>query len=106
MSLGKGSTLDDKEGRPPNVLLIQREPIKELITRLAKPRLDSFPSFPYALNDKRALYDHWLPHNEEGMKSNPFPCRPINEKSRRNVLLNKNLLGFITSDGMNNPFGT
>ena len=105
MRLGKENTLNGKQGRPPNVLLIQRESIAELITKLAKPRLDSFPSFLYALDNKRVMYDHGISHDEEGVKANPFPCGPVDKKSERNAMSNKKLPGFITSDGMNNPFG-
>ena len=106
LSLSKGSTLNGKQGRPPNVLLIQGETILDLIPNPSNPWLNSFPSFPYALDNKRAMYDQRLLDDEEGVKANPFPCRPIHGKSERNGMSNQNLSGFITSDGTNNPFGT
>ena len=78
----------------------------ELITRPTKPRLDSFPSFPYALDNKRSLCEHRLSPDEEGVKANPLPCRLVDGKFGRNAVPNQNLPGFITSDGMNNLFGT
>ena len=95
-----------KTGRPQNVLLVPGEAIAKLITRLAKPRLDMFPSLLYDLDNKRALYDHWLVHDEKGVETNPFPSRPIYGKARRYAMLNQNLPSFISSDGTNNPFST
>ena len=75
----------------------------ELITRPMKPRLDSLPCFPDALDNKRALNVRQLTHNEQGVKTNPFLSRPVDRKARGDAMPNKNLLGFISSDGMNNP---
>ena len=56
LSLGKRITLKRKLRGPPNILLIQGEAMTKLIASPAKPRLNSLPGFPNALDNKGALY--------------------------------------------------
>ena len=86
--------------------MIQGEAITKLIASLAKPRLNSLLGLPDAFDNKRALYDNRLTHNEKGMKANPLPSRPINRKARGNAMANQNLPSFISRDRTNDPLGT
>ena len=52
LSLGKRITLNGKQRRPPNILLIQGEAIAKLISSPTKPRLNSFLGFPNSLDNK------------------------------------------------------
>ena len=40
------------------------------------------------------------------METNPFLSKPIERKIGRYAMLSQNILGFISSDGTNNPFST
>ena len=87
-------------------MLIQGEAITKLIASPTKPRLNSLPGLPDAFDNKRALYDNRLTHNEKGMKANPLPRKPVNRKARGNVMGNQNLPSFISSNSTNDPLGT
>ena len=78
----------------------------KLITNPMKPRLNNFPGFPDALDNKRALYDHWFMHSEKGLKTNPLPHWPVNKEAARNAVPDQNLPGFISRNSSNNPFST
>ena len=106
LSLGKRITLNGKQRRPLNILLIQGEAIMKLITSPMKPRLNSLPGFPNTLDKKWALYDNKFTHDEKGLKTNPLPHRSNDREARRDAMENQNLPGFISKNSMNDPFGT
>ena len=78
----------------------------KLIASPMKPRLNSLPSFPNALDNKRALYDNRITHDEKGLKANPLPSRSIDREARRNAMANQNLPSFISRNSTNDQFGT
>ena len=85
LGFGKRVALKSEQGGPPNVLLVQGEAITKLIASPAKPRLNSLPD---DFDNKRALYDNMITHDEKGMKANPLPRRSVNRKAKRNAMAN------------------
>ena len=52
LSLGKGIALNGKQGKPPNILLIEGEAIVKLISSPTKPKLNSLPGLPNSFDKK------------------------------------------------------
>ena len=106
LGLGKQLTLKRKYGGPPNILLVQGEAIMKLIASPMKPRLNSLPGFPNSLDNKRALYDNKITHDEKGLKANPLPSRSVDREARGNAMANQNLPDFISRNSTNDPLCT
>ena len=86
--------------------MIQGEATTKLIANPAKPRLNSLPGLPDALDNKRVMYDNRLMHDEKGMKANPLPSRSVDRKARGNAMANQNLPHFISRNSTNDALGT